>query len=235
MARRQRDYLTIGEVVERLSEDFGDLSVSKIRFLEEEGLITPERTPGGYRKFHATDVSRIEMILVLQRDHFLPLAVIKDRLAEADRGRVPDELKSKGTMQAVALPLEEEGSVSLANAPARLGIPAAFLKELIEFALVKPIGSGSAAELDRRDVEIAHLCWDARKWGMEPRHLRMFEQFAEREAGLASQALMPGARVRTPEARQKVMEQLGELGETLDELKRHLIGRALSSAFEDAT
>ena len=79
-----RDYMTIGEVVERLSNTYPGLSISKIRFLEEEGLVTPERTPGGYRKFTQADVARIELILRLQKEHFLPLAVIAEKLTDYD-------------------------------------------------------------------------------------------------------------------------------------------------------
>jgi DNA-binding transcriptional MerR regulator len=86
-----RDYLTIGEVVQRLEGSYPDLSISKVRFLEEEGLVSPERTAGGYRKFSQADVSRIEMILRLQREHFLPLAIIREKLADFYRGKIPSE------------------------------------------------------------------------------------------------------------------------------------------------
>ena len=100
-----RDYLTIGEVVQKLQPSYPDLSISKVRFLEEEDLITPERTAGGYRKFSQKDVGRIEMILRLQRDHFFPLAVIREKLADVDRGRIPAELQRSSPSAAEPLPM----------------------------------------------------------------------------------------------------------------------------------
>lgn len=87
---RSRDYLTIGELVDSLIPAHPDLSISKVRFLEDEGLITPERTAGGYRKFSTSDVARVDLILRLQREHFLPLAVIREKMADLDKGKVPD-------------------------------------------------------------------------------------------------------------------------------------------------
>ena len=101
--------MTIGEVVDRLQPAYPDLTISKLRFLEEEGLVAPERTPGGYRKFSQTDVARLELVLRLQRDHFLPLAVIREKLAEYDRGRIPPELRQAVATVAepIALPLDD--------------------------------------------------------------------------------------------------------------------------------
>ena len=100
-----RDYLTIGEVVQRLQGAYPDLSISKVRFLEEEGLVAPERTQGGYRKFSQADVARVEMILRLQKEHFLPLAVIREKLSDFDRGRIPAELQRASVGMTAPLPL----------------------------------------------------------------------------------------------------------------------------------
>ena len=125
-----RDYLTIGEVVQRLRGAYPDLSISKVRFLEEEGLVMPERTAGGYRKFSQADVGRVEMILRLQKDHFLPLAIIRDKLAEFDRGRIPPELQRGPVGMTEPLPLvaEEEAPLPLDEAQSSLGIPASFMQ-----------------------------------------------------------------------------------------------------------
>src|SRR5512140_406264 len=90
---RTRDYMTIGETVESLQPAHPDLTISKVRFLEDEGLVTPERTTGGYRKFSAQDAARVDLVLRLQKEHFLPLAVIRDKLKDLDKGRVPEELR----------------------------------------------------------------------------------------------------------------------------------------------
>jgi DNA-binding transcriptional MerR regulator len=230
-----RDYLTIGEVVQRLQPTYSDLSISKVRFLEEEGLITPERTAGGYRKFALTDVGRIEMILRLQRDHFFPLAVIREKLADVDKGRIPPELQRVAATTTAALPITSsaDGPLRLEDAPGELSIPASFIKELGEFGIVQITVGESGEEIDRADVGLVHATWDLRRYGVEPRHLRMYETFAEREATLFSQILTPAYRHRTPESRQKLAETLADLGKLTDELKGRLLRRSLAKAFED--
>ena len=227
--------MTIGEVVEKLASTYPDLSISKVRFLEEEGLIAPERTAGGYRKFGPTDVSRIDLILRLQREHFLPLAVIREKLSEFDHGRVPSELEgSVGTSaEAVTLPFEEAEMVPVSSAPSALGLPTSFLDELSSFGLISPVPGDEGPELTRGDVAIAHTCWDLRRFGVEPRHLRMYDTQAEREAALFSQILMPAFRHRTPETRQRLVETLDELTRLSEELKRRLLKRSLGKVFED--
>jgi DNA-binding transcriptional MerR regulator len=227
--------MTIGEVVERLSTTYPGLSISKVRFLEEEGLISPERTPGGYRKFTQTDVGRIELILRLQKEHFLPLSVIREKLADYDRGKVPTELRSSMNQagETATLPFEDTETVAVDDAPTSLGLPASFIDELVEFGLIEMLEGDDGSELSRDDVAVAHACWDLRRYGVEPRHLRMYETFAEREATLFSQILMPAFRHRTPETRQKLVETLSELTEHTGDLKSHLLRRALATSFED--
>ncbi|TLM87289.1 MAG: MerR family transcriptional regulator [Actinobacteria bacterium] len=229
-----RDYLTIGEVVQRLQPKHPDLSISKVRFLEDEGLITPERTQGGYRKFSQADVGRIETILTLQRDHFLPLAIIREKLVELDKGRIPAELQKVGTAVVEALPsARQDGPLLLEDVPNELQIPVSFIKELAEFGIVRLTDGPDGPEVDRGDVPSAHAAWDLRRFGVEPRHLRMYETFAEREATLFSQILMPTFRHRTPESRTRLAETLTELGSLTDALKGRLLRRALADAFED--
>jgi DNA-binding transcriptional MerR regulator len=227
--------MTIGEVVERLSATYPGLTISKVRFLEEEGLISPERTPGGYRKFSQSDVTRIELILRLQKEHFLPLSVIREKLADYDRGKMPTELRSSVGQpgEPATLPFDDTETVSVGDAPSSLGLPASFIDELAEFGLIDMIEGDSGSELSRDDVAVAHACWDLRRFGVEPRHLRMYETFAEREATLFSQILMPAFRHRTPETRQKLVETLSELTEHTGDLKSHLLRRALATSFED--
>lgn len=231
-----RDYMTIGEVVERLSNTYPGLSISKIRFLEEEGLVTPERTPGGYRKFTQADLSRIELILRLQKEHFLPLAVISEKLEEFDRGKMPTELRDSGAApEAATLPFEEAQSVRVDDVPNSLGLPLSFIEELVEFGLIVPDDEDGDRVLKADDVSVAHACWDLRRFGVEPRHLRMYETFAEREATLFSQILMPTFRHRTPETRQKLLDTLTDLTRLTSDLKSHLLRRAVSSTFEDVS
>lgn len=230
-----RDYLTIGEVVQRLEGAYPDLSISKVRFLEEEGLVSPERTSGGYRKFSQADVSRVEMILRLQKEHFLPLAVIREKLADFDRGKIPPELARVPVGMTEPLPLvpEDESPLPLEDAQAALGVPATFLRELAEYNLISISPSEDGDVMERADSQIVHAAWDLRKYGVEPRHLRMYENFSDREATLFAQILMPAFRHRTPESRQKLAETLADLGNLTDELKGRLLRRALARAFED--
>ncbi len=236
MTAAKREYKTIGEVVEALSAIYPDLSISKVRFLEEEGLIAPDRTAGGYRKFSDVDVARVELVLRLQREHFLPLAVIRERLRDFDKGRMPSELKDAAPAaraESVALPFEDTQMVRVDDAPNVLGLPVSFLKELSEFGLIEPVAGEDGEELTRGDVGVAHTCWDLRRFGVEPRHLRMYVNFAEREAAFFSQILTPAFRHRTPETRQKLVDALSELTGLMDELKRQLLRRAVTGEFED--
>ncbi len=237
MAAKTRDYMTIGQLVETLCKTHPDVTISKVRFLEEEGLVNPERTAGGYRKFGTADVARIELILRLQKEHFLPLAVIREKLRDIEKGKVPPELRPVAAKaEAIALPFEEVERIPLDKAPTALGLPLSFLKELIEYGLVAPVGGEGGEggeELTHSDVAVAHACWDLRRYGVEPRHLRMYESLASREAALFSQILMPALRQRTPEARTKLDEMLSELLDITGDLKRHLLERALARTFDE--
>ena len=230
-----RDYLTIGEVVQRLQGAYPDLSISKVRFLEEEGLVAPERTAGGYRKFSQADVARVEMILRLQRDHFLPLAIIREKLADFDRGRIPPELQRSPVGMTDPLPLvtKDDVPVTLEDAPTALGIPVTFIRELAEFGLVVPVKGEDGEALEPQDVQITHAAWELRRFGVEPRHLRMYETFSEREAALFTQILTPAFKHRTAETRLRLTDTLSELGTLTDELKSRLLRKSLSKAFED--
>jgi DNA-binding transcriptional MerR regulator len=226
-----RDYLTIGEVVERLEPRYNDLSISKIRFLEEEGLISPERTPGGYRKFSDGDLDRIEAILRLQKDYFMPLAVIREKLAEMDRGHVPEELARVTDLPGIGHRDADE-PVALAGASSALGIPDAFLRELIDFGLVMTSAGDSGPELSPLDVRIARTSWDLRRFGVEPRHLRMFANSADREAALFNQILTPAFRHKSAESRAGLEETLADISRTTGDLKRELLERAVERQFD---
>ncbi len=236
MAARTRDFLTIGEVVEQLSAAYPDLTISKIRFLEDEGLVSPERTPGGYRTFRPADVHRLELVLRLQKEHFMPLAVIREKLDDLDRGKMPPELKpAMEHAEVMPLPLDDAETVPLDRVPDTLGLPSAFIRELADFGIVTLVQGERGDELPGPDVPVAHTCWDLRRFGIEPRHLRMYESFAEREAAFFQQILMPAMRHRTPEARQKLVETLAELMRGTGELKDHMTRRATARLFEDVT
>jgi DNA-binding transcriptional MerR regulator len=208
---RSRDYLSIGEVLETVREEFPDVSISKIRFLEAEGLITPERTPSGYRKFYEGDVTRLRHILALQRDQFMPLKVIRERLDSADSNGGPDAPQAAAT----ELPGGGESDVDLseiqmtaAELSDAAGLTPQQLKGLEEFGLLH--GDDGRA-YDANDMIVAKAAKKFFGYGVEPRHLRMYKQFAEREVSFFEQIVTPVARKRDPEGQREAARSMREL------------------------
>jgi DNA-binding transcriptional MerR regulator len=206
---RSRDYLSIGEVLEAVRDEFPDVSISKIRFLESEGLITPERTPSGYRKFYEGDVSRLRSILALQRDHFMPLKIIRQRLDQGETNGAPslpspspraEAAQETGDLSGAQLSADE-----LANAA---GLTPQELRGLEEFGLLH--GDGDRP-YDENDLIIARAAKKLVGYGVEPRHLRMYRQFAEREVGMFEQIVTPVARKRDPEGQREATRSMREL------------------------
>lgn len=168
----------IGAVVAELAEEFPDLTASKIRYLEAEGLIEPMRTARGSRRYADADVDRLRRILRLQRDEFLPLSVIAERLAQPDA-----PASGPGTVPATRLRAPRPRRMSSAEVAQRSGVDAATLKELTAHGLV--------TEMDSSAVDVCRLVARLREYGIEPRHLRSFRVAADREIGLVQQALAP--------------------------------------------
>jgi DNA-binding transcriptional MerR regulator len=181
------DRLSIGAVLSLLREEFPHVTISKIRFLEAEGLVRPARTASGYRQFTRADVDRLRFVLAAQRDHYLPLKVIKEQLDAADAAERPRVLRA---VPADGLPTAED----FAGQPLRrmtreelldtAGIDAATLGELEQYGLVKP---GPAGLYDDESAQIAALARALADFGVEPRHLRGFRAAADREVGLVEQ------------------------------------------------
>ena len=222
---RHRDYLSIGEVLEAIRPEFPDVSISKIRFLENEGLIAPTRTGAGYRKFYEADVARLKYILSLQRDHFLPLRVIKERLAEWDRN---------GSPSSESAPREQPPSD---EAPAPV-VPADLSRaELMESAGLTEeqlAGLEDYSVLARRpdlydghDLAIARAAGALFRFGVEPRHLRMFRQSAEREADMLWQVVAPLAQRKDSEARARAAETVDGMAELTRALRWALLRSSL--------
>jgi len=234
---RSRDYLSIGEVLEAVRADFPDVSISKIRFLESEGLIRPERTGSGYRKFYDADVARLRYILQLQRDQFLPLKVIRDRLAAADNngGVYPDGAAPAGNESAGAPAAEVRAPeqpaepdltwVSLTRDELRdsAGLDEGQLRQLEEFGVL----AAGKDSYDGDDLVAARTAREFFSFGVEGRHLRMYRQFVDRELALFEQLVTPLLRQRNPEARRQATRQLDKLATLTDRMKRSLLARAL--------
>lgn len=192
---------TIGQVLPLLKTEFPDISISKIRFLESEGLVSPERAPSGYRRYAEADVDRLRYILRMQRDHYLPLKVIRENLSMMDRGLEPPTVETSAATPASAptiAPVEPTGRASEAKRPMKLT-----RRELLQ---VSALSEATLIELERQQLvmprrgsiyygrEALTLCVVARKlqaYGMDTRHLRAIKQAAEREAGLVEQAVRP--------------------------------------------
>lgn len=238
---RSRDYLSIGEVLETVKADFPDISISKIRFLEAEGLIAPERTSSGYRKFFDDDLARLRYILSLQRDHFLPLRVIKERLKDADSsgGSFPEPATSpasKVSPRAAASAASGSGNGAAAALTSiqldrdelkkAANLSEAELKGLEDFGILAAREGGSYDENDLVVAKAARRFFD---FGVEPRHLRMYRQFAEREAAFFEQIVAPGARRRDPTAQAEAMKSVQEL----TGLSRQLKEAALRSSLRE--
>jgi DNA-binding transcriptional MerR regulator len=216
-ARRER-LLTIGAVCRRLTDEFPDISISKIRYLEDQGLLTPRRTQGGYRLFSDADVERLQTILRLQRDEFLPLRVIREELSSP----VSKERKRRrsGLTQA-----DEE--LALDELCERSGAAPELVKELIEFGLVEPRVEGGERLFTEFDVDVAGACARLSQFGIAPRHLRTFRTAGERQAALLEQLVAPALRSRNPERRAAGHQDLQTLAELSQELAQLLFWRSL--------
>jgi DNA-binding transcriptional MerR regulator len=280
-------HLSIGEVLAELRDEFPDITISKIRFLESQGLIDPERTPSGYRKFYDQDLARLRWILHQQKEHFLPLKVIKERLdqlgpgdelpVDAPTGTSPSKASdppaespapaphasgsgpepatrgagSRPHGSAVAtgaeagraaargrassfspnLPLDDgpdepaadrDEHFSRGELATRAGLDPAHVEQLESFGLLRPAFEiGNEPRYDGDAVEVARAAAGFFARGVEARHLRMYRTFAEREAVLFGQVLLPYLRQRNPDARTRVQEELVELA---------MLGRRLRSA-----
>jgi DNA-binding transcriptional MerR regulator len=211
--------LTIGTVCRMLKAEFPDISISKIRYLEDRGLLAPRRTQGGYRMFSDDDVERLETILRLQRDEFLPLNVIRQELAspgskERRRRRVADVLTE----------VEELDSGELCE---RAGIDQRLARELEEFGLLQPRSQGGQKLYGELDAEIAAACGELARFGLDPRHLRTFRTAADRQASLLEAIAAPALRARNPERRRSGLETLEALDAHAQELMQLLFLRAV--------
>jgi DNA-binding transcriptional MerR regulator len=211
--------ISIGQVLSRLETDFPELSPSKLRFLEDRGLIHPARTASGYRSFSASDIDRIKLVLQMQRDHYLPLKVIRRYLADLDAGRNP-EWPGTATGAISILGTERRWTRDELLAEAQAGL------DLLGDAVAT--GLMPAAELyDEHDVATLKALVDLRSAGIEPRHLRAMRIAVERELELVANALLPLRRRADSASRQHADERANELAGDLETIRSALVKRAL--------
>ncbi|MER5512266.1 MerR family transcriptional regulator [Streptomyces sp. NPDC002766] len=220
--------MSIGTVLNVLREEFPEVTISKIRFLESEGLIEPQRTPSGYRKFTVGDVERLGHVLRMQRDHYLPLKVIREHLDAMERGEAV-ALPAVGRQrdgEAVLEPLEGPTAARIGKdellAAAEIGEEQ--LKEWESYGLLTPMPDGA---YDAEAVTVASLVVELGRFGIEPRHLRAMKAAADREAGLVDQVVAPLKRHRNPQTRAHAEARTKELAALTMRLHAALVQTAL--------
>jgi DNA-binding transcriptional MerR regulator len=246
----ERAYLSIGEVIELLNEEFPDLTISKIRFLEDQGLLDPERTASGYRKFYSADVERLRWILRQQRDHYLPLKVIKGRLVgtapraeeveggsdTSDGNGGDDDADAAALTAAPRLPdlgpnpltiVHTGVSMTAAELAATSGLAVEAIRDLERFGLLAGRNLGGTVYYDEEALVVANLAAAFQRFGVEARHLRTYKTAAEREASLFEQLVMPMLKQRNPRSKRQAIETLTELSKLGQGIRAAMLRAAL--------
>jgi DNA-binding transcriptional MerR regulator len=226
---RPRKALTIGAVCKILEGEFDDVSISKIRYLEDQKLLSPRRTSGGYRLYSQADVERLRTILRLQRDEFLPLRVIRQELAAGgdvvlgDGERKP----TAGAVRRAILVDTSRAYLSLEEIVEETGAREELIRELENFGIVQPEKREGKIVYDETDREIVRAANELSRVGVGARNLRVFRSSADREANLLEAVLGPSLRSRNPERRKEALESLESLAATVSHLKHLLLVRDL--------
>jgi DNA-binding transcriptional MerR regulator len=228
---RPRKALTIGAVCKILQSEFDDVSISKIRYLEDQKLLSPRRTSGGYRLYSQSDVERLRTILRLQRDEFLPLRVIRQELAaggDIDLGGGGGEKRSAGgAVRRAILVNTSSAYLTLDEVVEETGARAELIAELENFGIVQPERRDGKTVYDETDREIIRSANELSRVGVGARNLRVFRSSADREANLLEALLGPSLRSRNPERRKEALESLESLAATVSHLKHLLLIRDL--------
>ena len=236
-------YLTIGKVVKRLQQQYPDLSVSKVRYLQDEGLLNPSRTPSGYRLYSQRDVRRLETILYLQKNRFLPLSVIKEELERADSGQQPSP--ELGGADPIALPVDDEEVAGklhpIDRMPELTGATASFVRQLSEAGVITLTRSPHGRDLvDGRDFPLIRVCDELRHFGIGPKNLRQYVIAANRESAMFEQALVVYARKGggvelepTDETRQRFNHAFSRMLGLTNAVRAELIQRRVKAPFKD--
>jgi DNA-binding transcriptional MerR regulator len=230
-----RKSLTIGAVCKQLSQEFPDISISKIRYLEDQKLLSPRRTAGGYRLYAQTDVSRLRTILRLQRDEFLPLRVIRQELAAGRSEEEPpgapapaQEARPGAALRRLTFSLRDHGALySLSDVVEETGAEPRLVTELEDYGIVRGEVRSGTRYYDETEREIVRAVTELSRYGVAGRNLRVFKTSAEREAALLQQILAPSLRSRNPERRKEAIEALENLAAVASHLKHLLLVRDL--------
>jgi DNA-binding transcriptional MerR regulator len=219
--------MTIGAVCEVLRREFPDISISKIRYLEDQKLLSPRRTEGGYRLYSSADVSRLRTILRLQRDEFLPLRVIRQELAagRADEDEAPEGEPRRTRRLAISAPAAERRSLDqlLEQSGAEEGL----VRELEGYGVLAARGRGAAAGYDPIEVEIVRVAAELARFGVAPRNMRVLRTSTDREAVLIEHVLGPALRSRNSERRKEAVDALESMAAVVSQLKHLMLVRDL--------
>jgi DNA-binding transcriptional MerR regulator len=229
---KRSDLLTIGEVLNQVRSEFDDISISKIRFLEAEGLIVPSRTKSGYRKFSSADVDKLRYILRMQRDHYLPLKVIKEHIESIDRGLKPeiDEIE-KPKVPSALVDLNQLGikksniRVTREELIANTSITDQDLKESEDYGLIKVLAD--KRHYDDIAVKTARVIAALSGFGLEPRHLKFLKSGSDRESSLIKQVASPMSRSKRPDAGEQALEMMREISNLTNQLHFILVSSTL--------
>jgi DNA-binding transcriptional MerR regulator len=226
--RPRQKAATIGTVCKALQQEFPDISISKIRYLEDQKLLSPRRTQGGYRLYTQSDIQRLRTILRLQRDEFLPLRVIRQELAG---GRAEREVASPGdgrSLRRASVAARDPGALySLEDVVEETGAEATLVRELVDFGVIKGELRGGVRYYDETEREIVRAVSELARYGVGGRNLRVFRSSADREAQLLQSILAPALRSRNPERRKEAIEALENLASVTTHLKHLLLIRDL--------
>jgi len=229
---KRSDLLTIGEVLNQVRSEFDDISISKIRFLEAEGLIVPSRTKSGYRKFSSSDVDKLRYILRMQRDHYLPLKVIKEHIEAIDRGLKPElDQIDKPKVPSPLVDLNHAGikksyiRVTREELIANTSISDQDLKESEDYGLIKVLAD--KRHYDYNAVRTARVIAALSGFGLEPRHLKFLKSGSDRESSLIKQIASPMSRSKRPDAGEQALEMMREISNLTNQLHFILVSSTL--------
>ena len=228
-ARPRQKAVTIGAVCKALVQEFPDISISKIRYLEDQKLLAPRRTQGGYRLYSQSDIARLRTILRMQRDEFLPLRVIRQELAggRADSEVAPPAGERPAPRRA-GVNVRDSGSMyTTEDVVEETGATAALVKELVDFGVIKGENREGVRYYDETEREIVRAVSELARYGVGGRNLRVFRSSADREAQLLQSILAPALRSRNPERRKEAIEALENLASVTTHLKHLLLIRDL--------
>ena len=235
---RPEKAMTIGAVCKGLKQEFPDISISKIRYLEDQKLLTPRRTPGGYRLYAPGDVARLRTILRLQRDEFLPLRVIRQELASGRGGETDVAAPAAAAPGGGAAPstrarrasvsVRDQGSLySLDDVLEETRAEPGLVRELEEYGVIKGVARAGVKYYDETEREIVRAVTELARYGVGGRNLRVFRTSADREAQLLQTILAPALRSRNPDRRKEAIDALENLAAVASHLKHLLLIRDL--------